>query len=214
MALVCLMAAQVGLAGPLLNGNFDGGPGWLDYSSSGSATIDAGIARLETAAGTDLFSATLLQGDDGGFSFESSVTVPATALRLEFDVRAEHQVDPTEGGAAPFRDTFSISLYDAIDPAFDRLFTGDGFDFSVTALWTRVALDVTSLASREIAIWFDLSDEDDGFDTAVLLDNVAFVVDEPPVTVAEPGTLSVLLLGLLMLGLRRRRGARVGTGPR
>ena len=195
--------AQQALAAPLLNGSFDDASAWVDVSYSGSTDISGGVASLSTGAGTDPFSAVLVQGDDGFFSFSNPVSVPTDALTLSFDVRMDQVVAGDESGFG-FGDFLTVALYDAMDFSYDTFFFGDGFDFSVDSLWTTVSLDISALAGRDLAISFELTDEDDGFDSTVFLDNVE-IAGLPPVQVSEPGSLVLMILGLAGLVASRRR---------
>jgi len=182
------------------NGDFsNGGDLWHDASSAGSVSFVAEQAVLETGAGVHPFSAIMVQGDDGSFWSPQAVdpfTLAVDAKWLLFDAMFEDLgPDNSETGNGFFTDALFIALYDYLDPGQD-LFLDPFIDSSLDgAGFNSFALNVASLQGREIALYFELSDEDDGLNSKVTLDNVQFVASLPG-TVPAPSVLVLLLAGL------------------
>lgn len=153
-----------------------------------------------------------MQGDDGYFNFTTPLTLSPSDTTLSFDVRFENiGADSTEIGGSFFSDYLVIVLYDANN------FTGDsdlifdlGIDSSLSGM-TTYDLDVSSLVGHEFAFSFELSDENDGFNSRVYLDNVSFHSDVIT-NVPEPQVLALFGLGILSLfstrSKRRCQGCR------
>ncbi|MDH5445720.1 MAG: PEP-CTERM sorting domain-containing protein [Gammaproteobacteria bacterium] len=194
-------------AAMLTNGDFStDGSGWSDASSTGAITFVGGAAQLDTGSGDDPYSSILVQGDDGFFSFLNPISLGAGEAFLNFDVNfSSLGNDLSESGSSFFDDYLSIALYDSLDFSYDLIFT-PGVDSSLGDGWTRINLDVSVLSGREFALSFELSDQDDGFDSRVLLDNISFSEtalpgggDTTPVPVPEPNTWFLLALGVFLL---------------
>ena len=200
------LIAAPAFSAPLSNGDFNTQDSWNDGSFSGSAAIESGIAVLATGAGSDPFSAALFQGDDGSFSFTDAISIGSDIVGLSFDVKKSlsHAVDEA---LTQFTDTLTVSIYDAFNPAADAFFLGDGSaapgSFSVTEQWSNIQLDISALAGNFVALAFELSDELDGFDTTIYLDNIRFTKADV-IAVSEPSSFALIALGLLALGFTRR----------
>lgn len=195
-AVLALSVAMSAHAIPFANGDFSSGSGWNDFSGNGSTSIAGGQAQLETGAGADPFSAILVQGDDGSFGFLSPITLASNVTTLTFDasfINLGSDID--ESGIFSFTDELFVNLYDAIDFSFDLL-SLPGINSTAALGFVSYSIDVSSLAGRDVALSFELLDEDDGFDSRVLLDNVVF--NTASVSVPEPSTLYLLSLGVLL----------------
>ncbi len=204
---LALMAGPV-LAIPFTNGDFSAGTaGWTDASATGSASVVAGQAQLDTGSGTDPYSSVFVQGDDGFFSFPSPVSLDSSITYLNFDIAfIDLGVDSSETGSSPYSDFLSVFLYDANDSFLD-IYNGPLVSTSFFGpTMTTLQFDVSSLAGRDIAISFELSDENDGRDSRVLLDNISFTAEDDnvvPVPVPEPPVIYLLTAGLMLMNYRR-----------
>ncbi|MCQ8186597.1 hypothetical protein, partial [Parvularcula maris] len=161
----------------IVNGDFSaGGTGFFVFEEGGTVVFPDGAATLATdpGLGFDVLVASVSQGDDGLFTFEPGIIVPDDATALRFDIlQAAAVSDPAEEGLLAFRpDALGVSLLDAEDPLLDVF---DFFEAGDTGTFT---LDVTSLEGRTVALFIDLFDEDDGFDTSFTIDNIAFVTED------------------------------------
>ena len=186
-------------ATPLLNGDFANGlTNWNDASSTGSVEVSSGAAVLTTGDFDDPFSAVLVQGDDGFFNFSDPISLGSDISRLIFDVRfVDLGMDSTEDGGSPFDDALTVALYDSLDFSLDLIFT-PGIDRNFGSAWRTVSLDVGPLAGREMALSFELADQDDGRDSRVFIDNVTLT------SIPLPGVGLLLLTGLPVLRLFHR----------
>lgn len=214
-SILVVLGSTSALAVPFSSGDFSTIDGWNDASTSGTVLIDGGTATLSTGSGSaDLFSASLVQGDDGSFIFPAPISLASDLLSLSFDVRLSNLgADLGEGDFSSFDDYLTVALYDAIDLTFDTIFTS-GVDFALSTSWATVTLNVSALAGREMALSFDLNDEANGRDSAVELDNVRFVQpDLPPVDVPEPEAGVLMLMAAFVMAWMRkfRRHALMGT---
>lgn len=199
LALISLPA----LAIPFANGDFSSGmSSWNDASTTGNVSVVGGVAQLDTGSGDDPFSAILVQGDDGFFTFASPITLDASDLILSFDVNfIDLGIDASESGGGFFTDALSVILYDALDFTQDLFFL-PGIDSSLGAGWTRFDLDISSLAGRDVALSFELADANDGRNSRVQIDNIAF--SNTSIAVPEPEPVHLLALGLLLMTVMRK----------
>ncbi len=198
LQILCLMLAVpiTVNAASFGNGDFSaGGNLWNDASGSGSVSFGGGQAVLETGAGADPFSAVIVQGDDGLFNFASPISLANDVNWLIFDVSFENLgADSSENGTAFFTDALFVALYDALDFTKDLIL--DPFiDSSVTAGFNQYALNVSALQGRDVALSFELSDEDDGFNSRVTLDNIQFA-STLAAPVPEPSSILLICIGL------------------
>jgi hypothetical protein len=194
---------------PFTNGDFSSGlSGWNDASFTGSVSESGGIAQLDTGAGADPFSAIIVQGDDGFFNFNSPISLQADNLYLNFDVQfADLGADMLESGASFFTDYLSVIVYDAVN-FFDDLVLDPGVDVTTGSDWQRINLDVSSLIGHDVALSFELNDQDDGRDSRVLLDNISFTSTPETIdtiAVPEPNTIFLFAVGVLLLVTTRQR---------
>lgn len=182
----------------IINPNFeDGLDGWNDLSSTGTVTTSGGFAEFTGGDEDDGFSAVLVQGDDGSFSFFTPIQLNEHVSKFEFSIWLIDKFDDeTETGDGLYVDRFSVVFYDSRDSAFDLFF--HGLDFTPGGL---ISLDVSALAGRDVAISFELRDEDDGFNVKIGVDNLLFV---ERATVPEASSLILMVIGLLFLVVSRR----------
>ena len=194
--LILLMAFNANAT--VVNGNFDDrDEKWDDDSRAGSFLVIDGRGVLQTKEGSALpFSAVAIQGDDGSFSFPEPIEIDLDVSKLLVDLSFERS-GPDAGedsSASSFTDSFSITFLDKLDPTFDSLIISTGDSFIPTAEFLTYMFDVSGIAGRSGALAFELHDENDGFDTQVVFDNVSFV-SQVPVPAA------VWLFGSALLGL-------------
>lgn len=194
MQFAILSAAQAAIINP----NFeDGLDGWNNLSSTGTVIANSGVAEFAGGDGALPFSAVLTQGDDGSFSFSAPIQLSPQVSRLEFSLWLISKVsDLTESGTGSFADSFTVSFYDSLDGAFDLYFRE--LDFTAGSL---ISLDVSALAGRDVAISFELHDEDDGFNVQVGLGNLLL---KERVSVPESSIMILIVIGLLSLVVSRR----------
>lgn len=192
-------------ATPLQNGDFSAGLDNWNNAGAGDATVEGGAAVLQTLMGNlaDPFSAILVQGDDGSFSFASAFALPSDTISLQFDVRRLVFFDGQEAGGSLFEDALTVAVYDALGIGTTDLLFTSGTDFAVSTDFQQVTLDVASLAGRAVALSFELFDESDGLDSRFILDNVAFV-QRIVGTVPVPSSLMLTGLAVALLWSRRR----------
>ena len=207
---VCAVVSFSAHAIPFTNGDFSAGSaGWNDASDNGSTSIVGGVAQLVTGDGTSPFSSILVQGDSGFFDFTNPVSLGADHLYLNFDVQISSVADVTETVSPFVSDYLTVAVYDSVDFFYDLVFTEGSTifdDFDADNSWQRVSLDVSSLAGREVALSFEVTDANDGMNTTVLLDNILFsLVPDLVVAVPEPGSAALLLIGLLLIVVASRQ---------
>jgi len=186
------------------NGSFDNDlSSWVDASSSGTVSAISGAAVLSTGDGNDPFSSALVQGDDGLFSFLSPLNIELGASLLSFDRwLISNDSDATESGTSLFRDALNLSIYDANDFSFDMYI----YDIDVNSSMSSYELDLSSFIGRDVAVSFELADENDGFNLSVAIDNVHFKTDASPSPIPEPSQMLLALTALILLkrGLFKR----------
>jgi hypothetical protein len=182
----------------IINPNFeDGLDGWNDLSSTGTVTTNGGFAEFTGGDEAMPFSAVLTQGDDGSFSFFAPINLSSQTSRFEFSLWLINKTnDITETGTSSFADSFTVSFYDSLDGTFDLIFRE--LDFTAGTL---ISLDVSALAGRDVAVAFELHDEDDGFNVQIGLDNLLL---KERANVPESSGLILIILGLLSLVVSRR----------
>ncbi|WP_445370985.1 PEP-CTERM sorting domain-containing protein [Methylomonas sp. HW2-6] len=192
--LVAMLYADSVSAAAIVNGTFNSDlNGWSTVTSNGAVNWNsAGAAELVTGAGTAPFSAVIVQGDDGLFSFGTPILLGAGDDFLKFDALfSSLGNDGSESPAGLFSDNLSLWMYDANGLGDVLLATIDALSSA-----TSFSLDLSAYVGRSVAFSFELNDEEDGLDSKVLLDNVRLEQrSEPPVSVPEPGTLGLMMLG-------------------
>ncbi|MCM2679177.1 PEP-CTERM sorting domain-containing protein [Echinimonas agarilytica] len=191
-------------ASVITNGDFSSGlDGWNDASSTGTVGSEGGAAYLQSGSGVSPFSSILVQGDDGSFSFNDALLIAADYEYLTFDLwQISADVDASETGAASFDDSISLIIYDAFDFNYDLYLA----PFDVTSVQTSFMVDITSLIGRSVALSFEVSDENDGFNSKFGLDNVAFLKSiVGPVPVSEPSTIALFMVMLVSLVFGNRK---------
>ncbi len=206
----CIILCLMLLAGPVFsvpfsNGDFSAGAAsWVDASATGSASVVGGQAQLDTGLGSDPYSSVFVQGDDGFFSFGSPVSLDSSVNYLNFDVAfIDLGADTFETGNSSYSDFLRISLYDLIDPSWD-IYIDPLVDIGLGSTMVTLQFDVSSLAGRDIALSFELSDENDGRNSRVLLDNITFTTGGV-VSVSAPSVIYLMLIGLILMGCRNSK---------
>ncbi len=201
-----LFVSLPGFAVPFTNGDFSSGmAAWNDASSSGAVNVVGDVAILDTGAGDDPFSAVLVQGDDGFFNFLAPISLGSDDLYLNFDVRFDDLgADSLESATSLFTDYLLVNLYDALDP-FADVYLDPQVDASLAAGWHRINLDVSALAGHDVALSFELNDENDGRDSRVQLDNITFSKLPEIIGIPAPHSGALIVCGLLFLIGRRLR---------
>jgi hypothetical protein len=189
-----IVFSQTSNAGLISNGDFVNGlNGWADASSPGVVAVNNGVANLAAGSGSGLYSAVLVQGDDGSFNFNTPIVIGLEHSLLKFDLwQLSRAIDSLESATSALSDHLNLSIYDAIDPSFDLLFT----DFIITSQLQHFTLDISSLIGRSVAFSYELNDENDGFNSIFALDNVR--LSSATVNVPEPKTVLLLLLALFL----------------
>lgn len=208
----CITLCLMLLAGPVFavpftNGDFSAGAaGWTDASVTGSVSVVAGQMRLDTGSGNDPYSSVLVQGDDGFFSFASPISLDSSVNYLNFDVAfIDLGADSSETGSPSSSDFLSVSLYDAID-FYQDIYITPLVDIGFGSTMTRLHFDVSGLAGRDIALSFELGDENDGRNSRVLLDNITFTAQKDGVTsVPAPPVIYLMALGLGLITYRQSK---------
>ena len=194
MQFAVLSAAQASIINPDFEAGLDG---WNDLSSTGTVITNGSVAEFTGGDGVGLFSAVLVQGDDGSFSFSAPIQLSAQVSKFEFSLWLINKIgDTNETGSSSFADSFSVFIYDSLDSALD-LFFGE-LDFTAGGL---ISLDISALAGRDVAISFELRDEDDGFNVRIGLDNLVLVEST---SVSESSSVILIVIGLLSLVVSRR----------
>ncbi len=198
---LCAAIAPVSANAVLVNGDFSAGlTGWTSLTDNGTVTTVGGEGILETGTGTSLFSAELVQGDDGSFGFATALSLPADIVALEFDATfTDLGAEAEDAAPGLFVDALDVSVFDSLDFSLDLIFTD-----VLTALSPgpdSISLNVSSLAGRDVAVFFTLRDEIDNRNSRVAIDNVQFVAAVPA---PAPGTVVLLTAGLLGFGVARR----------
>lgn len=202
--LICTNSAGV-LAGPMLTNG--------DFSIPGTPTnpFDSWTTSFgeppQDGGGFALFAESLTSSI---IELEQSFTLPSNAFSLSFDL----QFQTSGAGISTLPpDSFQSSLYvDGVDafptpsdpflPAFYSIdaagnVTFDSTYVSTTLLangWSRVTLDVSSLAGKDVLLEFILNSFDDERTSQASLDNV--VITTTSVVVPEPATVTSLMVGL------------------
>lgn len=182
-------------AASIINGTFDSDlSGWSTVTTNGTAVWDSinNAAVLSTGADVAPYSAVLVQGDDGFFSFTNPILLGVGDDFLKFDaVFSSLGTDALETGAGPFTDNLQVWMYDANGLGDVLLATIDALTSN-----TGFSLNLASYIGHSVAFSFELNDEDDGLDSRVTLDNIRLEQrSAPPVTVPEPNTLLLMILG-------------------
>ncbi len=185
-------------AASIVNGDFnsDLSNGWSTLMANGTAARDSinNTAVLSTGADVASYSAVLVQGDDGLFSFITPIVLTPGNDFLKFDATfSSLGIDAQETGAGLFTDNLQLWMYDANGLGDVLLATIDALTAN-----TNFSIDLTSYVGLSVAFSFELNDEDDGLDSRVTLDNVRLEQrSTPPVSVPEPDTLMLTILGAL-----------------
>ena len=201
----CAMLSEAAIAMVIVNGAFDTDlSAWHDASQSGSVQYDPihQSAILSSGIGSSAYSAVLMQGDDGNLSFAEAQTLIQGDDWLTFDVDFEVSGFDAQESGTGLNDSFQVLMYDANDAGSDvnlfNLFMVDGIGESL-----HFSVDMSYFVGRRVALSFELSDENDGFDYRINLDNVR--LESRDYTIPLPNSLSLLFSGLLAEWLRISR---------
>ncbi len=209
-ALAGVLASFQAQAVPFQNGDFsNGSTAWnvlTDTASPGQVIFNTGSVDLQTGTDAAPYSAGLIQGDDGTLisPFTAPFTLGPLVQSLVFQASfARTATNPAETPVDPLvRDYVSVTVYDAnsadllqmLDPGIDSTLTGLG----------TFTLDVSAFRGRDVALEFDLTNQNDGWFSTATLQNIHFV-DASANAVPEPYTLALFGAGLLGMAAQRRR---------
>ncbi len=209
---ISMVLVPISASAALLNGDFSSDLN--NWEILGDVSENNGEVVMATGAGTEPYSASLAQGDDGSFSFDTRFLIEFDVNYLTFNFDFITSTDATETGSTSVGDYVDIQLYD-----YDDFSGGHDLFFSIDSLSVEAVFDVSSLAGREIALFFDLRDFDDGLNSIFTIDNILFSANVPTngsnggsVNVPEPNTILMFGGALLLLSLfsQRRASAKVG----
>jgi hypothetical protein len=208
----------------IMNGDFSNGlTDWTTedlYSDFSSAMPSASISVVngEAILDTQGYSSTTPFVEI--VSLYQPVGIPADANKLKFEIDFGQGRMDQGGNGQGFPDFLEVAYYDDADLAYDMFLLGvdsigfydpndplgptpmpDGFD-PMTGLYL-FSFDISSLAGRNGALYFDLVDNDDGYFSTGRVDNVWIGNGAVP----EPGTWLLLTAGLAA-------AATMGSAPR
>ncbi|WP_347986712.1 hypothetical protein [Methylomonas sp. AM2-LC] len=189
-------------AATITNGSFTAGVGHLDgwaalTNDTGSITATGdGTVILATGTGSSSsIPATLVQGDDGSFSFSHPLVITSNDLSLNFN--AVFSQTPISGATTlkPLDEVFNVWLYDANSPA-SYLLTSIDASTKVSSF----SFGLSAYQGLSVALSFELNHNFDGYTSQVALSNVGISSAVPE---AETGLL--LLSGLAgVMGYSRK----------
>jgi hypothetical protein len=186
----------------IINGNFDNG--LIGWTTEGDVSVVNGMAVLDTAESEfgALISLNQQTGVIPGFS----------VLSFDFGFSGGNPTPPPE----TFPDFLQISFFDSIsdapelNPGFVAIDPLGIYDLNPIGTLTPIlnsnllyhfSMDISGLAGREGVLYFDLSNQDDAFDSKAYVDNVTITA-----TVPEPATLLLQVSGLAgVLAFAKRR---------
>jgi hypothetical protein len=203
LVLALFLQARV-VRADIINGKFQIDlAGW---TTEGSVSWEDGEAVLRTQPG---ISAELHE------SLYQHLEIPSTAQKLSFDVWFEQAGDPDtgEGGeGASIEDFLWVSYVDDDGADFDKAFLGydnlGAYDSNLqplndfTGAWFHFSAPISDLAGRYGTLYFDLNDQDNGYDSTARIDNVLIASNPIP----EPT--AILLLGSGLIGILGFAGKR------
>ena len=207
IALISFLFSFQNVHAAISNGDFSsGGTDWGTFINSSDSSLDpsvdfsSGAAVLTTGNGAGN-QAAICQGATGCNTFGAPLLSPflveSDVLTLEFDVSfLDLGEDLTEPVTSQFIDALYVQVWHPTDFFLDL------------ALYVetsgRVVLDMSDFAGVGASLFFTLLDEDDGLNTQVTIDNVAFTTSTPA-KVIESSSFGLFLLSFLILGLVKRK---------
>jgi hypothetical protein len=198
-------------AAPFQNGDFSQrDTGWyavLGSTSAGGVSFNTGYVELSTGLNADPYSAAIVQGDDGSFTFATPITLGPDTASLLFDAKLIQILANNSEPVGALHDHVSVTVYDALGTLPDKTYD-PGIDFTVFAL-NAFTLDVSAYRGRNIALEFTLANENDGWYSKATLQNIRFADGTFGTGLPEPSTLLLLGAGGLA-GLRAKRPSRRG----
>jgi hypothetical protein len=160
----------------------NGSVGWLLDGADGKAALSTGL-------GTSALSAAIDQGLSSG-----PITLGPNDVAFKFSALFAREGAEVED-ASSFVDSLNVVMYD-MNSLFSLTFVN--IDYLTSA--TLFSFDVSAYSGLTVEFSFELSDEGDGFNSSVSLDNISLEQrSTDPGTVPEPDTL--WLMGLGALGL-------------
>jgi hypothetical protein len=199
LTLITLFLPNYSVANLITNGDFNANS--QQWHTSGNVSINNNIAYIATNQGyTPLNSSVISQGDDGTFSFANAISLTNDINWLIFDVKIDIFEDLLETNTSPFSDLLNINLYNELDPTgtTDLLFSSEQ-DLILTSHWSTLQLNVSALAGQNIALSFELFDENNHSDSIIQLDNVKFSTSPHSTPVPEPTTFFLLSLVIVVM---------------
>ncbi len=197
VALCCNNASAVDFA----NGDFSATPpetAWNTVQgtdSPGTASFNTGSAVLSTGQTADPYSVSIIQGDDGSFSFAAPITLSANVKTLQFNASFARSFNPSES-VGSFMDNLSVHIYDKLGTVPDM----NEFVIDANAVSGSFAYGVSAFAGREVALSFELSNENDGYFSSATIKNIQFIGAVP-----EPEEWVMMMMGVALVGFQVRR---------
>ena len=181
-----------------VNGDFSATPPGTAWNtvqgtdSPGTASFSTGSAVLSTGQAADPYSVSIVQGDDGSFTFAAPITLSPTVKTLRFDAVFARSSNPSES-VGSFIDNLSVHIYDKLGTVPDM----NEFVIDANTASGSFAYGVSAFAGREVALSFELSNENDGYFSSVTIKNIQ--------AVPEPEEWVMMMLGAALVGLQVRR---------
>lgn len=171
------------------------------FLNNGVLNLNTNNKAYDTPPNAGAFS---VLGDDGGFTFTNALSLPDNVRFFSFtaSLSSFSAAAGTEPGTSKFADTFSVAIYDSVSQAHDKIFA-DSVDFNLSTSLISFSLDISAFQGREFALSFELFDENNGFDSQVIVSSACFAsssgacVSEVPLPITGFWGMLVALLGLV-----------------